>query len=147
MKKRTEIIKSLKSYFIQNAEMFHVEIAFLYGSWASGNPREDSDVDIAVSFSNPLSDNKIFKIVNAMSLECARILRKDVNILPIYKDFRKPMLYYNAIILGIPLYIGDFSRFIELKLNAIYQMEDFNIFGVKWQLDAARKNIGKMKNV
>ncbi|MDY7033318.1 MAG: nucleotidyltransferase domain-containing protein [Thermodesulfobacteriota bacterium] len=147
MEKRTEIIKSLKSYFIQNAEMLHVEIAFLFGSWASGNPREDSDVDIAVFFSNPLSDNTIFKIVNTMSLESTRILKKDVNILPIYKDFRKPMLYYNAIVLGIPLYIEDFSRFIELKLHAIYQMEDFNIFGVKWQLDAARKNIGKMENV
>jgi uncharacterized protein (DUF697 family) len=48
------------------------------------------------------------------------------------------MLYYNAIILGSPLYIKDKDKFIQLKLKSIYQMEDFQIFGVTWQRKVAQ---------
>jgi len=48
------------------------------------------------------------------------------------------MLYYNAIILGSPLYIKDKDKFIQLKLESIYQMEDFQIFGVTWQRKVAQ---------
>ena len=41
------------------------------------------------------------------------------------------MLHYNAIVYGIPVYIRVFTGFVDMKLNAIRQMEDFSIFGTK----------------
>jgi len=29
---------------------------------------------------------------------------------------------------------------------AIHQMEDFSIFGIKWQLEVAKKNLEALKN-
>ncbi|MBZ0159727.1 MAG: hypothetical protein K8G79_06295 [bacterium] len=51
------------------------------------------------------------------------------------------MLYYNAIASGVPLFFRDFSRYVDLKNEAVYQMEDFNIFGRDWQLAVARRNL------
>jgi len=48
------------------------------------------------------------------------------------------MLYYNAIILGRPLYIEDKDKFLQLKLESIYQMEDFQIFALPWQRKVAQ---------
>jgi len=65
-------------------------------------------------------------------------LGREVNIIPIYGDFPHPMLYYNAIILGEPLYIKDKDKLWQLKLESIYQMEDFQIFGFPWQRKVAQ---------
>jgi len=70
----------------------------------------------------------------------------EVNIIQIHKDFRKPMLYYNAIVLGIAVYIKDFDNYAMLKNEAIYQMEDFNIFGIKWQYETAIRNLEGLKH-
>jgi hypothetical protein len=48
------------------------------------------------------------------------------------------MLYYNAIILGSPLYIKDKDKFMQLKLESLCQKEDFQIFGVTWQRKVAQ---------
>lgn len=147
MDRKEEIVLKLKSFFKQKAKEYHVQVAFLYGSWATGYPRGDSDVDIAILFSTPLSDNEIFELINTLSLNASETLAKEVNILPVYEDFPKPMLYYNAIVLGIPVYIGDFNRYVELKLQAISQMEDFSIFGIRWQLEVAKKNLEALRHV
>ncbi len=55
------------------------------------------------------------------------------------------MLHYNAIVHGIPVYIRDFTRFVDTKLRAIYQMEDFCIFGTKWQEEIVRKRLEVFK--
>lgn len=136
------IISYLVSFFGKRAPDFNIEMAFLYGSYARGYPREDSDVDIAIVFTqNPPGDVEGFRTITDISLEISSSLGKEINILPIYEDFRKPMLYYNAIVLSIPLYINERERYTKLKLEAIRQMEDFSLFGVMWQLEIARKNL------
>jgi len=69
-------------------------MAFLYGSWARGLPRLDSDVDIALVFSKALSVDDIFKHITDISLLLSRDIHSEVNIIPVYSDFKKPMLYY-----------------------------------------------------
>lgn len=139
---RKKIILKLKDFFKQTAFQYHIEIVFLYGSWARGYPRTDSDIDIAILFS-PEIDNKdkIFSLITDISYNLERNLNKEVNVLPIFEDFRRPMLYYNAIILGIPLFIKDSDKFLSLKLEAIYQMEDFQLFGIPWQQEIVKKNL------
>jgi len=51
------------------------------------------------------------------------------------------MVHYNAIVHGVPVYISDFTRFVDVKLKAIHQMEDFCIFDTKWQSEIVRKRL------
>ncbi len=51
------------------------------------------------------------------------------------------MLYYNVIVKGVPLYIKDDSKYLNLRNEALYQMEDFELFGRGWQIAVSRKNL------
>ena len=139
---KEKIILKLKDYFKQKASGYHVEMVFLYGSWARGYPRYDSDIDLAIVFFPQSKTEKfLFDLITQISYELSKDLGQEVNIIPIYEDFPHPMLYYNAIILGSPLYIKDKDKFIQLKLESIYQMEDFQIFGITWQRKVAQDAI------
>jgi len=136
---KEKIILKLNVYFKQKASGYHIEMAFLYGSWAKGYPHHDSDLDLALLFSSQIkSEEYTFQLITQISYELSKDLGREVNIIPIYSDFPHPMLYYNAIILGIPLYIKDKNKLIQLKLESIYQMEDFQIFGITWQRKVAQ---------
>lgn len=139
-KSKEDLPDQLKRFFKREADSFSVQMAFLYGSRAHGMERDDSDVDLAVVFDKQVSDDEMFSRIDAMALKLVALLGLDVNILPIYSDFRKPMLYYNAIAKGLPLFIGDLDAYLNLRLEAVFQMEDFQIFGVRWQIEAARRN-------
>jgi len=143
---RREIIDHLKGFFRKNSERYGIEMAFLYGSWARGSPRQDSDIDVAILFSKEIStEEEIFERITDISLLLSSDLRSEVNIIPISLDFGKPMLYYNAIVSGIPMFLKDFNRYVDLKNEAIFQMEDFNIFGRDWQLAVAKSNLEALK--
>ncbi|MBI5402001.1 MAG: nucleotidyltransferase domain-containing protein [Ignavibacteriae bacterium] len=144
---RDDLIKKLKDFFNKNADFYDIDMAFLYGSWARGFPKETSDVDIAVFFyPEKDSEDEEFNIITDISLKLSEIIRKEINIILIRTDFRKPMLYYNAIVLGQPIYIKNTERYISLKNEVIYQMEDFSIFGIGWQLLIAKENIRRLIN-
>lgn len=137
-REREEIISELKSFFKEKASEYNIELAFLYGSWAKGLPHKNSDIDLAVVFSPEVeSEKEKFSQITDISYKLSISLKKEVNIIVIEDDFPKPMLYYNAIILGIPVFIKDMNNFLRLKLKTIYQMEDFQIFAVSWQLEIA----------
>ena len=145
MNKREEIIEDVKNYFKEKAESFSIEMVFLYGSWARGFPGQDSDIDIAVVFTKePSSEDDLFEILTAISLDISKKIGLETDVIPVYKDFRKPMLYYNAIVLGVPVFLNNSDRYIDLKNEAIYQMEDFSIFGLNWQLEIAKKNMEEL---
>ena len=147
MREEIKIIKQLKFYFENNADRHGLEMAFLYGSWAKGVPRPDSDIDLAILFSpEPSTDDESYERLTDISLFLSTELRKEVNIIQIHEDFRKPMLYYNAIVLGSPVFIKNCDRYVRLKNEALYQMEDFGIFGTNWQYMAATKNLEALKN-
>ena len=144
---RDSVIMALRDFFIRNAGIFKVEMAFLYGSWARGLPRGDSDIDVAVVFSGEtLSEVELFKRIADLSYVLWRELKKEVNVLNIRSDFRKPMLYYNAVVLGLPIYVKDEGRYFVLRNEAIYHMEDFSIFGLRWQYEVARRNLEAIKH-
>ncbi|MEW6686637.1 MAG: nucleotidyltransferase domain-containing protein [Candidatus Edwardsbacteria bacterium] len=139
---KKNIVTALKNFFKENASLFNIDMAFLYGSWARGYPRKDSDVDIALVFlAKSSNENITFKILTDISFELSMKVKKEVNIISISWDFVKPLVSYNAIVLGLPLYIKDFERYVALKNYAIVQMEDFRLFGLKWQLEIAERNL------
>ena len=139
------LMDHLQSFFERNAALLQVEMAFLYGSRAEGFPREDSDVDLGILFSgNRLSDKELFEMTTKISLALSKIIKVDVNVLPIYADFRKPLLYYNIIVKGIPVYVREYASYLQLRKEAIDQMEDFEIFGTKWQVAIAKNNLAAL---
>jgi len=142
MMRGKDILKNLKSLFRSSAVDYGIDMAFLYGSWAGGNPREDSDVDVAVLFySDGLNSNEVFDRITDLSIKLSHLLKKEVNILVLTRDFQNPMLQYNAIVLGIPIFIKEFGRYVSLRMEAIFQMEDFSIFGRRWQLDLGERRL------
>lgn len=151
---REKFISRLKDFFKENAGHYHIDMAFLYGSYACGSPHEDSDIDLGVVFLPEVkSRGMTFSLITDLTYEIVKALREEaylvtkqkffngVDIISLEKDFRQPMLYYNVIIFGKPVFIKDQNRFIDLKLEAISQMEDFSIFGIAWQKEIAQKNI------
>ena len=136
------ILEKLESFFGNSAVDHGIDMAFLYGSWAGGNPREDSDVDVAVWFySDALSVDEVFGRITDLSIELSHVFEKEVNIFVLTRDFQNPMLQYNAIVLGIPVFIKQFDRYVSLRMEAIFQMEDFSIFGRGWQLEVAERRL------
>lgn len=143
MNKRDHLVEHLNSFFIENANKGDgTEMVFLYGSWARGIPKDESDIDIAILFSDELHSEKVaFDHITDISYRLTEELKKEVNIIQIHPDFRKPMLYYNAIILGIPVFIKNRERYARIITEAIYFMEDYSIFGIDWQYEVAKKNL------
>jgi len=145
--KKNEIISLLKDFFLAKAGSYQIDMAFLYGSRAGGYPRGDSDVDIAILFlPDQRNEDAIFDRVADISLSLSGILGKDVNLLVLDRDFKKPMLQYNAIVLGIPVFIRDFDSYIDFYLESLYQMEDFSLFGIEWQLTISEKRLKRGMN-
>lgn len=142
-----KLIEILRRYFEQEALHYKIEAAFLYGSRAKGFSRPDSDVDLAVLFEDEeVSEEKIFSRLNAMAMGLMQILSCEVNLIPVYKDFRRPLLYYNVIVNGVPVFMKDLRHHARLVNEAIYQMEDFEIFGRSWQITLARRNLQEIGN-
>jgi len=135
----------LKDYFDQNAGLYGVEMAFLFGSRAAGFPRQDSDVDIGILFARSLNSNKeLFEIITKISLDLSLEIGADANAVPLYEDFRNPMLYYNIIVKGVLIWTKDYARYLQLRNEAVYHMEDFEIFGKKWQIEITTKNLAAL---
>ena len=142
--KKDELIDDLKSFFKKSAETFDIRTVFLFGSWSGGLPNIESDIDIAVVFNQNISDDKAFENITDISLILERRIGLEVNVLHIHLDFRKPMLYYNAMVLGTLIFFADFTEYVDLRNEAIYQMEDFSIFGIAWQQQSAQVNLNKV---
>jgi len=141
------IIEALRRFFQLEASRFGVEAAFLYGSRAAGFARLDSDVDIAVLFDdNRLGEDELFERLTTITLDLMKSLSLEVSVIPIYRDFRKPMLYYNAIIKGIPIFFVSRDKYSALINEALYQMEDFETFGRPWLIDLATRNLQEIRD-
>ncbi len=144
---KNEIIGILKDFFQVRADSYQIDMAFLYGSWARGYPRDGSDIDVAALFlPDKKNEDELFDSVTGISFLLSGIFGKDVNLLVLDRDFKKPMLQYNAIVLGIPVFIRSFDSYIDFYLESLYQMEDFSLFGIEWQLTISEKRLKRDLN-
>jgi len=145
--KKDEIVSLLKDFFQVRADSYQIDMAFLYGSRAGGYPRDGSDVDVAALFMpDQRNEDAIFDRVTEISFSLSGILGKDVNLLVLDRDFKKPMLQYNAIVLGIPVFTRNFDSYIDFYLESLHQMEDFSLFGIGWQLTISEKRLKEKLN-
>lgn len=141
------LVKKLADFFLAIAERRHIDLAFLYGSWAAGKQCKGSDIDIAILFSDGArSEYDMYQAMVDISEELSDVLGSEINIIRLRQDFDKPMLYYNAVVHGVPLYIKGRRFYFRFLREAVSQMEDFCIFGITWQLMAARRNLKGITN-
>lgn len=140
------LIAKLEKFFRNEADRFLVLVAILYGSRAGGFPRPDSDIDIAVVFEDEPDDDAVYLRLMDMSLLISNLMGREVNMIPIYLDFRKPMLYYNAIVQGIPVFAKRPADFNVLRKTAIDEMEDFSLFGLQWKAALVHRNLEVLKH-
>jgi len=138
---RGRMIQVLRDYFQRRADFFNIDLAFLYGSYASGHPVDESDIDVAVLSSKELDEDTAFDIVSSISLDLTEQLKRDTNVLYIDTELSKPMLHYNAIVHGVPVFIKDFEQYVDIRLKAISIMEDFSLFGTKWQAEIVKRRL------
>lgn len=145
MKKRHDsCADKFKTYFNRRAKALGIEAVFLFGSSAHGFEKETSDIDIAVVFSEDKKREDIFEVLTDLSHELGLLTGKNVEVIWIDRDFSKPMLFYNAIVHGIPLFISDKDKYVSLVLKAVEEMEDFSMFGREWQIETAEKILEKI---
>lgn len=133
--------EALKAFFRREADRLSVDVAFLFGSWATGLPRADSDVDVGVVFSDQPPSAVAFDRVNHVALELGRALGTDIDVVVVDRDLSRPALAYQAVVRGTPVYVRDTATLADLRREAVREMEDFSLFGVEWQLQAARVNL------
>lgn len=134
----------LKGFFKKRASSFNAEMVFLYGSFARGLPKDGSDADIGIVFKGPLPEEKIFDLISEVSLALSYELKREVNIVSVRSDDWQPMLYYNIIVLGVPIFICNEEEYLSLRWEAIRQMEDFVAMGLAWQIAAARTSLRRL---
>lgn len=138
-----KIKEKLKDYFTLKADELGVEAAFLFGSFAHGFEKKESDVDIAVVLNERVGKNRetAFEVITELSFRISVLIGKEAQVILVDKDFSKPMLFYNAIVHGIPVYISNKDKHISLVLRALEEMEAFSLFGTKWQIELAEKRL------
>jgi uncharacterized protein len=87
----------------------------LFGSFAKGTAREDSDVDLAYFSDKQLSSYERFYLANELALICER----EVDLVDIFEiDTIFAMQIFAS---GVPLYIGDKDEYTKQKIRA-YRM-------------------------
>ena len=58
MDKREEILLKLKNYYNKNKDFYKIEEIGIFGSWAKGEAKENSDVDVYIK----LKESNLFKL-------------------------------------------------------------------------------------
>ncbi|KAF0155420.1 MAG: DNA polymerase beta domain protein region [Elusimicrobia bacterium] len=95
---------------------------YLFGSWAAGKSRKNSDADVAVLLS-PATAKKAFKLQMCWQEELARILGIDVDL--VILNEADPLLKFQVYSKGLPAYIKTPASAEKLKWRAIGEYWDW----------------------
>ena len=101
-------------------EKLNCEAIILFGSYARGDQRQDSDVDIAIKTKKEISKKEIFELTQ----ELEQLLKKDVDLVDlnaISDSFR-----YEILMNGQILYCEDSYKFDLYKLDMFREYLELN---------------------
>lgn len=111
----TNPISALKAFFDDEPE---ISLALLYGSFAHGTAKPDSDVDLAVHSESPLSAEQLMDLHTRLEA----LLHRDVDLL----DLRQAEGTILAQVIGHCIRIKNASQiFARYNLKAIYFHEEY----------------------
>ena len=100
------------------ARKFQLKLVIIFGSFANGKNREDSDLDIAVLGLKEVSFNEQISLVNELS----KILNKNIDLTVLNKA--NPLLLFQVSKNPILLY-GSREDFLKFKLYAFNAYNDY----------------------
>jgi uncharacterized protein len=96
------------------------DFIILFGSFAKGTAREDSDVDLAYFSDKQLSSYERFNLANELALTCER----DVDLVDILDiDTIFALQIFQS---GVPLYISDKDEYTRQKIKAYRMYAELN---------------------
>jgi predicted nucleotidyltransferase len=114
----TEEIKKQMIEVLRNET--NPDFIILFGSFANGTAREDSDVDLAYFSDKQLSSYERFNLANELALICER----DVDLVDILEvDTIFAMQIFQS---GVPLYISDKDEYTRQKIKAYRMYAELN---------------------
>lgn len=93
-----------------------IELAFLYGSAATGRLTDNSDIDIAIGTQQLLSFDTLVEIANRLTL----LINREVSVIPFYK--MQGVILKEVLTKGVPL----LSLNKNMLSNLIIQMMEFS---------------------
>jgi len=127
------VIATLEAYFTGKSE---ISAVYLFGSYARGLQRPDSDVDIALLFENA-DPAKVSEYTDAHYLAIARILRKELHLVPLN---RAPERLLNQIFSrGQCILVNNPKEHAMFKMTAFAKIADFGFYRPKFEEAFTRK--------
>ena len=120
-----EVVARLRAYFGESEE---VVMAFLFGSWAKGSERPDSDADIGIYFrpedglmewENPAAH---YESEGEIWSDLERMLRRDVGLLVLNRA--APTVAESAV-RGIPIVVKDRGMYLDFLVRVTYEAIDY----------------------
>ncbi|WAM37231.1 type VII toxin-antitoxin system MntA family adenylyltransferase antitoxin [Caldicellulosiruptor acetigenus] len=129
MMEKDKIVKILKEYFEKED---NVIFAYLFGSYAKGKERENSDVDIAVYVNEEIANDskKVLDFQIKHMSNISDILKKEVDL--VILNHASPLLRHEVISEGILLVEKDHNKLVNFKKMSFYYYQDWlNIMKIK----------------
>lgn len=113
-----EITKDQKLKITKIAKKFQLKLIVIFGSFANGKHRKDSDLDIAVLGLKEISFNEQISLTNKLSL----IFNKNIDLSVLNRA--NPLLLFQVSKNSILLY-GSREEFLKFKLYAFNAYNDY----------------------
>ncbi|AEM73718.1 DNA polymerase beta domain protein region [Caldicellulosiruptor acetigenus 6A] len=126
---KDKIVEILKEYFEKED---NVIFAYLFGSYAKGKERENSDVDIAVYVNEEIAKDskKVLDFQIKHMSNISDILKKEVDL--VILNHASPLLRHEVISEGILLVEKDHNKLVNFKKMSFYYYQDWlNIMKIK----------------
>ncbi|WPX07819.1 type VII toxin-antitoxin system MntA family adenylyltransferase antitoxin [Anaerocellum danielii] len=122
MIEKSKILEVLKEYFEKESA---IVFAYLFGSYAKGKEREDSDVDIAVYVNEELANDskRLLEFQVKHMLGISDILRKEVDL--VILNQASPLLRHEVISEGILIVEKDHDKLVNFKKMSFYYYQDW----------------------
>lgn len=93
-----------------------IELAYLFGSFATGHANEESDIDIAILSSVPLSSVEVWEMAQTL----AKLLKKDVDLIDLMNC--NTVLRYQIVTEGnLLIDLNNRAAFFETDTYRMYQ--------------------------
>jgi len=116
-----ETLEALRQKVREVCARYRCIYALIFGSWARGEARPYSDLDVAVM----LEGNKdaLFETIVEMTRELEHAVQLRVNVVVL--NTADSVLKYEVFSHGVLVYCRDYTRFLDDKINAIDEYLDF----------------------
>jgi predicted nucleotidyltransferase len=114
----------------------HIRLAILFGSFATGHIRPDSDLDVAVDAGRPITADKKMKLIEDLAIEIGR----PIDLIDLHTA-GEPLL--GRIVTRGRRLIGDDTRYAEWIRKHLFEKADFMPYRSRILAERRQRWIGK----